>query len=87
MSSSQVPTEYRRVLSHSTPVTVGLVIVILGGVIANITYMHQLEEKMDTRYVTKEMFDVRMNALTAQYADLKSDVADLKAEIRRQGIK
>lgn len=78
MSSSQVPTEYRRVLSHSTPVTVGLVIVILGGVIANITYMHALEEKMDTRYVTKELFEARMNSLVSQ-------IADLKDEVHRQG--
>lgn len=78
MSSSQVPTEYRRVLSHSTPVTVGLVIVILGGVIANITYMHALEEKMDTRYVTKELFEARMNSLVSQ-------IADLKEEVHRQG--
>ncbi len=78
MSSSQVPTEYRRVLSHSTPVTVGLVIVILGGVIANITYMHTLEEKMDTRYVTKELFEARMNSLVSQ-------IADLKEEVHRQG--
>ncbi len=72
------PTEYRRVLSHSTPVTVGLVIVILGGVIANITYMHALEEKMDTRYVTKELFEARMNSLVSQ-------IADLKDEVHRQG--
>ena len=71
-------TEYRRVLSHSTPVTVGLVIVILGGVIANITYMHALEEKMDTRYVTKELFEARMHSLVSQ-------IADLKEEVHRQG--
>lgn len=80
MSSSQAQPEYRRVLSHSTPVTVGLVIVILGGVIANMTYMHNLETIMSEKYMTKELFEARMNNLVNQ-------IADLKEEVHRQGGK
>ena len=80
MSSSQPPTEYRRVLSHSTPVTVGLVIVILGGVIANMTYMHNLETIMSEKYMTKELFEARMSSLAQQ-------IVDLRAEVHRQGGK
>lgn len=80
MSNNQPSTEYRRVLNHSTPVTVGLVIVIVGGVVANLGYMRALEEKMDTRYVTRELFEARMDNLTVQ-------IANLKEEVRRQGAK
>lgn len=80
MSNNQTPTEYRRVLNHSTPVTVGLVLVIVGGVVANLGYMRALEEKMDTRYVTRELFEARMDNLTVQ-------IANLKEEVRRQGAK
>lgn len=68
------PIELRRPISHSTPVTVGLVIVILGGVIANLTYMHSLEEMMNSRYVTKELFDARMDSLANQIVNLRDEV-------------
>lgn len=72
--------EARRPISHSSPVTVGLVIVILGGVIANMTYMHNLETIMSEKYMTKELFEARMGSLERQ-------IADLKAEVHRQGGK
>ena len=74
MSSTQPSTEYRRVLSHSTPVTIGLVIVVVGGIVSNLMYMRALEEKLDTRYVTRELFDARMDNLIAQIANLKEEV-------------
>lgn len=74
MSSTQTSTEYRRVLSHSTPVTIGLVIVVVGGIVSNLMYMRALEEKLDTRYVTRELFEARMDNLTAQIANLKEEV-------------
>lgn len=77
---SNNPSDFRRPIGHSTPVTVGLVIVILGGVIANMTYMHNLEQIMSERYMTKELFEARMSSLANQ-------IADLKAEVHRQGGK
>lgn len=77
---SRLDNDSRRPISHSTPVTVGLVIVILGGVIANMTYMHNLEQIMSERYMTKELFEARMSSLANQ-------ISDLKAEVHRQGGK
>ncbi len=77
---SRPDNDSRRPLSHSSPVTIGLVIVILGGVIANMTYMHSLETIMSEKYMTKELFEARMGSLERQ-------IADLKAEVHRQGGK
>lgn len=75
MSNTQPPQQ--RVLNHSTPITVGLVIVILGGVIANLNYMHTLETSIDSKlqqYVTKELFDARMETLSAQITALRDEL-------------
>lgn len=79
MSNNQPPQQ--RVLNHSTPITVGLVIVILTGVIANVSYMHTLETNLDEKlrqYVTKELFDARMETLSAQIASLRDEIRRAK---------
>lgn len=70
-----------RILNHSTPITIGLVLTILTGVIANVSYMHTLEVSLDEKlrqYVTKELFDARMETLSAQITALRDEVRRAK---------
>lgn len=67
-----------KALSHSSPVTIGLMLVVLSGTVWNVqqtaSMRDDIEHDMRTRYVTRELFDARMSALADQIADLKDEI-------------
>lgn len=70
-----------RAISHSSPVTIGLMLAVLSAMVWNVTQTNAMRNDIETdmrnRYVTRELFTSEMSALREQ-------IADLKAELRKQ---
>jgi len=64
----------RKPISERSSVTVGFAALILSGIIWNIVWMVQLERDIREHYVTRDLFEARVQALSDQIADLKQEV-------------
>ena len=56
----------RRAFSMESPVTIGLVVVLLGGIIWNIERMERLQESVNQGYVSRPVFEAEMRAMRAE---------------------
>lgn len=70
--------ERAKPLSQSSPITIGLMIVIVGG-LGWITkeiggLRSEMEHDMREHYVTRELFEARMSGLERQIEDLRQEV-------------
>lgn len=67
-----------RSISQSSPITVGLMLVVLSGTVWNVQQTAgmrtDIETDMRNRYVTRDLFQAEMAALREQLTDLKAEV-------------
>ena len=101
MSHTQQDKGLISTLSESSNIRLGLALTVLGGVIYLVTSVHDVREtirhEMENRYVSKELFTVRMNSLEQtskdrmdsldkqiglRFEQLFRDVATLKEQVR-----
>jgi hypothetical protein len=78
----QVTEKSIKPLSSNSPVTIGLMIVILGG-LGWITreiggLRSELEHDMRQHYVTRELFEAKMSGIERQLEDLRHEVRRAK---------
>ena len=65
-------------LSSTSPITVGLMVIIVGGlgwITREISTLRtDMEHDMREHYVTRELFEARMSSLDRQIEDLRQEV-------------
>jgi hypothetical protein len=69
------------VLSESSPIRLGLALAFVAGVLWLANSLSTLRSDFDDKYVSKDVFTVRMDALTKSIDDLKSEIQRLQDQV------
>lgn len=76
--ATMTDTKSTKAISHSSPVSIGLMIAVLSAMVWNVTQTssmrNDIETDMRNRYVTRELFQAEMSALREQIFDLKAEI-------------
>lgn len=70
-------------LSESSPVRLSLALVLVGGVVWLANALSTLRTDIDAKYVSREVFNVRMDGLERSVSDLKLEVQRLQDIVRQ----
>ena len=81
----------RRIFNIDSPISIGLAIVLLGGIYWNIDRMERLQNKIDEGYVSRPVFEAEMRALRAEmggrFSTLEAKIDILSKTVESAGGK